>query len=69
MVRKIAFKFAERDKFKHNFDKTSQMAGKDWYYGFIKRHPNISLRKPKATSLNRITAFNKRLEHKSEKVF
>lgn len=34
------------------------MAGKDWYYGFIKRHLNISLRKPKATSLNKITAFN-----------
>ena len=57
-VRKIAFSFAEKNKLKHNFDKTSQMAGKDWYYGFIKRHPNISLRKPEATSLNRITAFN-----------
>lgn len=58
MVRKIAYKFAEENKLKHKFDKVSQMAGKDWYYGFIKRHPNISLRKPEATSLNRITAFN-----------
>ena len=58
MVRKIAFKFAEVNNLKHNFDKTSQMAGKDWFYGFKKRHPNISLRKPESTSINRITAFN-----------
>ncbi|CAG4944875.1 unnamed protein product [Colias eurytheme] len=58
MVRKIAFKFAEVNQLKHNFDKTSQMAGKDWFYGFKKRHPEISLRKPESTSINRITAFN-----------
>lgn len=59
MVRKIAFKFAKVNNLKHNFDETSQMAGKDWFYGFKKRHPNISLRKPESTSINRITAFNK----------
>lgn len=58
MVRKIAYKFAEVNNLKHNFDKTSQMAGKDWFYGFKNRHPNISLRKPESTSINRITAFN-----------
>ncbi|KAF2893711.1 hypothetical protein ILUMI_12462 [Ignelater luminosus] len=36
----------------------AQLAGKDWYYNFMKRHPSISLRTPEATSLNRITAFN-----------
>lgn len=59
MVRKIAFKFAEVNKLKHNFDEKTQMAGKDWFYGFKKRHPNISLRKPEATSINRISAFNR----------
>ncbi|CAH0723209.1 unnamed protein product, partial [Brenthis ino] len=34
------------------------MAGIDWYYNFMARHPNISLRRPEATSINRITAFN-----------
>ncbi|XP_034938182.1 uncharacterized protein [Chelonus insularis] len=58
MVRKIAFKFAGVNHLKHNFDKTSQMVGKDWFYGFQKRHPNISLRKPESTSITRIKAFN-----------
>lgn len=58
MVRKLAFKFAEVNSLKHNFDKTSQTAGKDWFYSFKKRHPNISLRRPESTSINRITAFN-----------
>lgn len=58
MVRKIAFKFAEVNQLNNYFDKTSQMAGKDWFYGFKRRHPEISLRKPEFTSLNRITAFN-----------
>ncbi|XP_045453927.1 MFS-type transporter clz9-like [Melitaea cinxia] len=58
MVRKIAFKFAEVNNLKHNFDKKTQMAGKDWFYAFKKRNPNISLRRPESTSINRITAFN-----------
>ncbi|CAH2101982.1 unnamed protein product [Euphydryas editha] len=57
-LRRIAFRFAEANKLKHNFNKSTQLAGKDWYYGFMARHPSISLRMPEATSLNRITAFN-----------
>ncbi|KAF2896198.1 hypothetical protein ILUMI_09977 [Ignelater luminosus] len=57
-LRKIAFTFAEANKLKHKFNKESQLAGKDWYYSFMSRHPSISLRTPGATSLNRITAFN-----------
>lgn len=57
-LRKIAFTFAEANKLKHKFNKESQLAGKDWYYSFMSRHPSISLRTPEATSLNRITAFN-----------
>ncbi|XP_044745210.1 chaetoglobosin A biosynthesis cluster protein C-like [Coccinella septempunctata] len=57
-LRRIAFRFAEANKLKHSFNKESQLAGKDWYYGFMSRHPSISLRIPEATSLNRITAFN-----------
>lgn len=59
-LRTMVFTYAEQNNIKHNFNKNKQMAGKDWYQNFIKRNPQISLRKPEATSLNRITAFNKR---------
>ena len=49
-VRHIAFQVAERNKIPHNFNKTVGLAGDDWLYGFRKRHPEISLRIPEATS-------------------
>ena len=35
------------------------MAGVDWFNAFMKRHPELSIWKPQATSLARATAFNK----------
>ncbi|KAJ2937691.1 hypothetical protein O0L34_g17502 [Tuta absoluta] len=58
-VRNLAFKIAEQNGLNHRFNKEKETAGKKWYYGFLKRHPELSLRQPRATSFNRATAFNK----------
>lgn len=57
-LRKLAFSYAEVNNIRHNFNSQANMAGKDWYYGFLKRNPEVSLRKPEPTSVNRISAFN-----------
>lgn len=57
-LRRLAYELAENLKIKHSFNKDKKMAGEDWVSSFIKRNPTISLRKPSATSLNRVLAFN-----------
>lgn len=44
---------------KHTFNVRRQKAGKDWYYGFLKSHLQISLRKSEPRSVNRILIFSK----------
>lgn len=57
-LRRTVFRYAEENNIPNNFNKDAGMAGKDWLYGFLKRNPEISLRQPQGTSLNRINAFN-----------
>ena len=37
----------------------AKQAGSDWLSGFMKRHPNLSLRTPESTSLSHATSFNR----------
>ena len=59
-VRRFAYKCAVTYElsFPEKWNETS-MAGADWFSGFLKRNPTLSIRKPQATSLARATAFNR----------
>lgn len=58
-LRKAVYDYAEKKGIPHRFSQVNKLAGKDWLEGFIRRHQGISIRKPEATSINRIKAFNK----------
>lgn len=58
-VRRLAFDMATRLRLKTNFSKDSRMAGADWLRGFLKRNPQLSIRIPQPTSINRAVGFNR----------
>ena len=57
-LRKLAFQIAKVNGLVTRFNKEKEIAGKQWLSGFLKRHPEISLRSPVATSLARASGFN-----------
>jgi len=56
-IRKLAFDIAENISLIHNCNKEKKTAGKKWFYGFMKRNPQLCLRQPEATSMPRVTDF------------
>lgn len=54
----MVYEFAEANQIENRFDKTTKMAGKDWVYEFIKRHPDLALKKTTPTSIARAISFN-----------
>ncbi|CAH1965165.1 unnamed protein product [Acanthoscelides obtectus] len=56
-LRRLAYQLAERNNIQHNFH--HEMAGVDWLKGFLRRHQNLSVRTPEATSAARAMGFNK----------
>ena len=54
-LRKLAYQFAEKYKVHHRFNREIEMAGKKWYYKFMRDNPCLSLRTPEATSIARAT--------------
>lgn len=59
-IRELAFKLASQNNLqippRWNKDK---IAGVDWFKGFMKRQPRLSIREPEPTSLARMTNFNR----------
>ncbi|XP_026728373.1 uncharacterized protein LOC113494293 [Trichoplusia ni] len=56
---KLAYDLAETMKIPHRFNKEKGSAGKHFYYDFMKKHSDISLRAPESTSMMRAVGFNK----------
>lgn len=56
---KLSFDLAEQSKLNHRFNMIKKSAGKHFYYDFVKRHPELSLRRPESTSLMRAVGFNR----------
>lgn len=57
-LRRLAYQLAQRNGLQHNFNNNDQIAGLDWLKGFLRRHQNLSLRTPEATSAARAMGFN-----------
>jgi len=59
-VKKLAYEYAKLNNVScpEGWNKFKE-ASKDWFSSFLKRHSNLSLRSREATSLRRITSFNK----------
>lgn len=59
-LRTLAYQYARviKTKYPGSWD-TNQKASKDWYYSFMNRHKNLSLRTPEQISQNRAKSFNK----------
>ena len=45
-LRRLAYQIAEINQVKTRFNHDEKLAGKKWLRGFLKRHPEISLRLP-----------------------
>lgn len=60
LVRRLAFEYASINSRKvPNKWEVDKMASESWFTNFMRRHPKLSVRKPEATSLARMTSFNK----------
>lgn len=58
-LRTLAYQVA-RSHGINKFSETKQKANKTWYYGFMRRHPDLSLRRPEPTSIGRMKGFNRK---------
>lgn len=59
-VRKLAYDIlAAHPHLQNPFNKEKKIAGKKWYYAFMSRHPNLTLRQPENISMARCKGFNR----------
>lgn len=58
-LRCLAFDFMEKLGVDHRFSKVNKMAGWEWMYSFLKRHPRLTVRKEENLSINRALGMNR----------
>lgn len=60
-LRGLVYRLAVKNNKRHPFNNEKEEAGKDWALGFLKRHPELSIRQPESTSAARAAGFNKQV--------
>lgn len=58
-IQVLAYEYEETNNINHPFSKDTKLAGRDWVYAFLSRHPSLCFRRPEGTSLARAIGFNK----------
>lgn len=58
-IRRLAFQLAQKHNLPHPFNRENKIAGKKWFYGFMRRHPELAVRQPESTSLARARGFQR----------
>jgi len=58
-LRALAYNFANQLKIKHRFNNDTQKARYEWFYSFLSRHPDISVRKSEGLFLARSLSMNR----------
>ena len=58
-VRSVVFSFCKKYKVENRFNADKGMAGRKWLKLFLRRHPELSVRQPEKTSIQRAIGFNK----------
>ncbi|XP_018399528.1 PREDICTED: uncharacterized protein LOC108777200, partial [Cyphomyrmex costatus] len=51
---RLANQIVKQNSLPNPFNKETQIAGKKWYYSFMKRHPELSLRQSEKLSISRV---------------
>ena len=57
-IKKIVYSYCCKKRIKTQFNDENKVAGRVWMRGFMKRHPELSFRKPEAVSIQRAIGFN-----------
>jgi len=61
-IRAIAFSYMKQNGLR-GFSEKKQKAGYEWFYAFMKRHPDISIRKPEPLSVARGMGMNESVKN------